>query len=193
MKQILAMALMTLVASIVVLADLAPPERPSGRTEKPQGLVAAHMTIKLDRSATEARLVIPKSQVRQLRAELDAIDEPGNYAYAGFQKTQMIVAGTLMSLAFIFGGMWFIRKDKSHTSNGKIAAAIALASLGSMATLVYGNVGPPPEVRTINGKMFSESVHRYRSGSGRIKIETSDSDDVVLIVPDPRSPTAAEE
>lgn len=193
MRQMLIAAVMTLIASTVVLGDLAPPERPSGRIEKPKGSVAAHMTIKLDRSATEARLVIPRNQIRQLRAELDAIDNPQDTAYAGFQKTQMIVAGTLMSLAFVFGGMWIIRKENGHTSKGTIAAAAVLASIGSIATIVHANVGPPPEVRTINGKMFSESVHRYKTGSGRIKIEISDSDEVVLIVPDPRTPTAAED
>ena len=44
---------------------------------------------------------------------------------------------------------------------------------------------PPPEARVINGKMFTQSVHMYKQGSGPIKLEVSDKVDTPeLIVPD---------
>jgi hypothetical protein len=56
----------------------------------------------------------------------------------------------------------------------------------SVATLVYANAGPPPEARSITSRMFSDAVHMYKSGSGRIKLEVSDNvNNPELIVPDP--------
>ena len=63
-----------------------------------------------------------------------------------------------------------------------------LAGAGATATFVYGNAGPPPEARSITGKMFSQAVHWYNFGSGKIKLETTDEDlnEIILIVPNPK-------
>jgi hypothetical protein len=96
-----------------------------------------------------------------------------------------------LSLAFVFGGIWFVRSGKAATKTGKILVLLAvIASVGSAATFVYANAGPPPEARSITGKMFSQAVHYYKFGSGKIKLETKadgDGEGVELIVPDPQS------
>lgn len=193
MKRILTIALIALTASLACLADIPRPERPSGRVEKPKASVLSQMTIKLDRNASEAKLIIPRSQLKELRAELESIDEPGGFAATGFQKTQMIAGGSLISLAVIMGGLWFARTGR-RPGRGSMTAVLALAALlGGAATMIHANIGPPPEARTINGKMFSESVHRYKFGSGKVRLELSDANEIVFIVPDQKSPAAGEE
>ena len=51
---------------------------------------------------------------------------------------------------------------------------------------MFANAGPPPEARSITGKMFTPAVHLYKFGYGKVKVETSDDDrdEIELIVPD---------
>jgi len=45
-------------------------------------------------------------------------------------------------------------------------------------------MGPPPEARSITGKIFTPGVHMYKQASGKIRVEASDNDWIELIVPD---------
>jgi hypothetical protein len=191
MKKLLCLSLVTLALCVNAFADIARPDKTPARTPKPKG-VDTSMTIRLDRDATEARLLIPRSQIKQLRAELEQMDDDGDNTTAGTAvpgKTQTIVSGMFLSLAIVFGGIWFVRSGKVRTPGGKIAGSLALlAAVGSAATLVYANAGPPSEARSITGKMFSRSVHLYNFGYGRVRLETapaSEGDGVILIVPNP--------
>lgn len=188
---------MLLLASIAAFADIARPGKAPSRVEKPKPGIATSMTIRLDRNATEAKLIIPKSQIKQLRAELEQMDgDSDNTAAAGtFSRTQAIVSGIFLSLAFVFGGIWFVRSGKAATKMGKAFVIITvIAGIGSAATFVYANVGPPPEARSITSKLFDQKVMSpYRFASGKIKIETSDSDSVQFIVPDASPAPSGEE
>lgn len=200
MKRFFWLTTLVLMASVAVFADIARPD--PTKTPKPTKGVTTTMLIRLDRNATEAKLIIPKSQIKQLRAELEHLDDdPGNTAAntepTSFSRTQTIVSGAFLSLALVFGGMWFVRSGKAATKSGKTFVILAvLAATGATATFVYANAGPPPEARTITGKMFSQSVHLYKFGSGKIKVETSSTGDAVeFIVPDPQpaaTPSAGE-
>ena len=169
-----------------VLADIPRPDKP----KKPAKSIDTSLSIRIDRDAKEARLIIPRDQIMQLRAALDQIDG-GDYSAVGasFSSMQTIVSGTLLSLALVFGGLWFVRSGQRH-SKAVVTAAILL-TCGSIATLVYGNAGPPSDARSITGKMFTQSVHMYKSGWGAIKLEVSDeARNPELIVPDtPKTPT----
>jgi hypothetical protein len=177
-------------ASFAAFADIARPDKTPKNTPKPKGIDTS-MTIRLDRDAKEARLLIPRSQLKKLRAELDQMDDDSDNTAAvtnGIGRTQTIVSGLFLSLALVFGGMWFVRSGKAATKTGKSLVVLAiLAGLGSAATFVYANAGPPSEARSITGKMFSQSVHIYNFGYGRVRLETSPAnegdDGVVLIVP----------
>ena len=95
-----------------------------------------------------------------------------------------------LSLALVFGGIWFARSGKVSTRTAKaLMIGDLLACLGSAATFVYANAGPPAEARSITSKMFSQSVHIYKFGYGRVKLEAkaeSGGDRIELIVPDPK-------
>ena len=142
-RTVLFLALMISFAS-AVLADVPRPDKP----KKPAKSIDTSLSIRIDRDAKEARLIIPRDQVMQLRAQLDQIDGGDNGTVAAsFSSMQTIVSGTLLSLAFVLGGMWFVRNGQRH-SKAVIATAIVL-TCGSIATLVYGNAGPPSSVTTV--------------------------------------------
>lgn len=195
MRRTLMLAAAMLSLGSFAFADIARPDRTPQRTPKPKG-VMTQMDIKLDSDATEARLIIPKSQISQLRAQLEQMDDDGNTAaVSGFSRTQTIVSGAFLSLALVFGGMWFVRSGKASSPLAKAAViAAVVGAISFTATLVYANVGPPAEARQITGKMFSQGVHMYGFGWGEVRLEASSTEKrIQLIVPDPKDPKPANE
>ena len=193
MKRFFWLTTLVLMASVAAFADIARPD--PTKTPKPPKGVDTTMSIRLDRNATEVKLIIPKSQIKQLRAELEQLDddESDNTAAvtqpSSFSRTQTIVSGAFLSLALVFGGMWFVRSGKATTRAGKSLVILAVvAGIGSAATLVYANAGPPP-ITKITSKIFNKDQFRYRDVSGPVKIETTSEKTAELIVPDPQ-PTA---
>jgi len=189
-----------LIASSAAFADIARPDNSKSKAPKPKASYETTLDIRLRADEKEARLIIPKLQVKQLRAQLESLDDgTGNTAAAftssGFSGTQTIMSGLFLSLAIVFGGMWFMRTAKNPTAKKGVIAAILLSCIAS-ATFVFANAGPPAEARSITGKMFSPAVHMYGFGGGRIRVETTDddADRITLIVPNPKtSPSPGEE
>ena len=189
MKKLLYLVAIVTLFSVTTLANIADPNRPKAKKSK---VIDTTLSISLDRKATQARLVIPKSQIKQLRAELEQLDDASDDTAAvsrTFSQTQTIVSGVFLSLAFVFGGVWFSRSGKTVTKTGKTLAIGAVLFLsGAFATMVFGNAGPPADARSITSKLFTRSVHTYKGAWGKIKLETSDESTAVrLIVPDPPS------
>jgi hypothetical protein len=190
-RTILAAAVLLLVSA--AHADIPRPDRTPTKSNK-AAAVDTYLSIQLDRDAKEARLIIPRSQLKALRAELDALDRGPNVT-AGVisgdstSRLQMIVSGVLLSLAVAFGGIWFARQGKSSAKVSRsAAAAMVIFAGGALATIVYGNAGPPAEAREITGKMFSPALHVYKFGGGKIKLEVSDTETQPrLVVPDPQT------
>lgn len=188
-KKIL-LPLLILIFAATSFGDIARPDKSPKSVKKPTA-VDAYLSIKLDRNAKEAKLIIPRSQIKALRAELESMDEDGTTAaVGGISRVQTIVSGAFISLALVFAGVWFVRSGRLSTSTGKaVAAVLLIAVTGAMAAVVYGNAGPPAEARSITGKMFSQAVHIYKFGGGRIKLEVTDTEEnLQMIVPDPESP-----
>ncbi len=192
MKRFFCLTTVVLLAAVAVFADIARPD--PTKTPKPPKGVDTTMSIRLDRNATEVKLIIPKSQIKQLRAELEQLDDDSDNTAAvtnpsSFSRTQTIVSGAFLSLALVFGGMWFVRSGKATSTSGKSLVILAMiAGAGSAATLVYANAGPPP-ITKITSSLFDKDQFRYRSVYGKIKMETSNETNVQLVVPDPQ-PTA---
>ena len=92
-----------------VLADIAKPT-----TTKAKSTIDTILSIRLQGDAKEARLIIPRSQLMELRAQLDQIGGPSDTA-AAFTATGIgsrlptIVGGLFLTLAIVFGGIWFSR------------------------------------------------------------------------------------
>lgn len=201
MKRLISLAAILIVGSTVAFADIAPaPGKSPNRVKKPEPGIPATLSIKLDRDAKEAKLVIPKAQIKQLRAELEMLDTDDNTAAISspgtFSRTQTIVSGMFLSLAVVFGGMLFMRSGKPGAGTKALIALVVIGGIGSAATLVFANVGPPPEARSITSRLFDQKTFSpYRFASGKIVIETSSNTNgnvIELIVPDPPATPAAE-
>jgi hypothetical protein len=184
--------LFILALSTISLADIAKPTK----TPKPTASITTNMMIHLRHDAKEARLIIPKTQIQQLRAQLDGLDTGADSAMtaSSFARTQTIIGGLFLSLAIVFGGIWFARSGKAGTLSGKTLVILTVfAAMASTASFVYANAGPPPEARSISGKMFVQGVHIYGFGSGTVKLEAGDEEFIDLIVPDPKDTPSSEE
>ncbi len=97
-----------------------------------------------------------------------------------------------LSLAVIFGGVWFSRKRQTGGKMNRpmIAAGAMLFLVGSAAPFVYANIGPPTQLRTISGELFNRETFRgWNAAYGKVRIEISDGDGMIeLIVPDKKEP-----
>ena len=187
MKKILSLSVFLILFSIVALADIRLPETPKPDSKKS---IDSFLSIKFDKNTKEAKLIIPKSQLKQLRAELEQLDneqDTNANAKTGFTRAQTIIGGLFMSLAILSGGVWLTRTKKLDPKTGKnlVIGAILFLS-GAVATIVYANAGPPPELRQITSKLFDKKVFGYwNSAGGKIKIQVSDTaQNPELIVPD---------
>jgi hypothetical protein len=191
MKKIFWTLAATFLFSTAAFADIAKPAH--SPNSKGKAAIETTLDIRLDADAKEARLIIPRSQIRQLRAELESIDNGSDNTAAmvgdaEMSLTQTIMSGLFLSLAFVVGGVWFVRSGRASTKAAKgIVAAIVICFVATAATFVFANAGPPSEARSITGKMFTPAVHMYGFGWGKVKLEVSDDDRnaVRLIVPNP--------
>lgn len=190
MKKLFSSAAIIVLFSVAALADirLETPTPKAEKTPKQAKSIETTLSVSLRRDAKEARLIIPKSQIKQLRAELEQLDDDAanTSASLNFTKTQTVVSGLFLSLALVFGGVWLARSGKNASKTGKVLVIGAiLFSTGAFAAVAFGNIGPPIEARSITGKIFSDAVHQYKQASGAITVETSDTaDHIQLIVPD---------
>ena len=73
MKKILSLCLAMSLLSIAILAD-EPPVKPTAKPDSKKS-INTNLTIRIDKNAKEATLIIPKSQIKQLRAELEQLDD----------------------------------------------------------------------------------------------------------------------
>ncbi len=192
MRRIFCLIALLTLASVAVFADIARPDSTPKRTPKPKA-PNANMTIKMDSDIDVATLRIPKSQLKQLKAALEDLDDQTGSddtaaVTAGPSRISLIASGVFLSLALVFGGMWFARSGRSIGRAGKAAIVVAaVAGIGAAATIVYANVGPPLEARSITSKIFNKDVFSpYRFASGKLRLETSEGSSVELIVPDPK-------
>jgi hypothetical protein len=185
MKNFLYLCVFIALFSNAIFADV----RVDTPTPKPKAGKSIDTLLRVDikRDAKEARLLIPKNQLKQLRAELEEFDDSSDStASLSFTKTQTIISGLFMTLAFIFGGVWLSRSRKIDTRASKILVIGSVLFLsGAVGTIAFANAGPPPEARVLTNKFFSNGVNIYKFGSGKIKLETSTEVDIpTLIVPD---------
>lgn len=198
MKKIFSLCVLLGMFSIAAFADVRLPDTPKPTpAPRQKKTIESALSIRLDKKATEARLIIPKSQIKQLRAALDDLDDDntGNTAM-NVTRTQTIVSGLFLSLAMVFGGVWFVRSRRTDGKINKTAAvAIILFLVGSAATVAFANMGPPAELRSISGKLFNKQIFGgWGSAYGKIKLEVSETDGgtIELVVPDKEEPKADE-
>jgi hypothetical protein len=188
MKRIFGLLMLTAFFASAAVADVRLPDTPSptpAKTVKPAKTLDATMQIEFSEKEKTARLVIPKSQLNQLRAELDALDGGGSTTFSGISRAQTVAGGLFLSLAAVFGGVWFVRFGKTASKKSKIAAAGAVLFFsGVFASAAFANIAPFRNAE-ITSRIFNDDYFSSPLGlSGGVKLEIAQSGDrILLIVP----------
>lgn len=185
MKRIIALSAVMMIASISAFADIARPDKPSKPVSKPKS-INSKLFIDTDENLQIATLYVPRSQLKKLSAELEQSgeDEVNTASVTRGSRIQTIVAGAFLSIALVLGGFWFARGGKLSATAGKVIGIIGMAAgLGSAASLVNANVGPPL-LTTINAKIFNSKALDGPLGlTGNIKVVTTNDSEFHLAVP----------
>ena len=199
MKRILCLSLVIMLGAIAAFSDIARPPVVPEKPVKAKGTDAT-MQIRLLSNASVATLSIPKAQLKSLRAQLEELDTNDDAVAAtttSFSRTQTIVSGSLLSLALVFGGVWFVRSGKAATKGGKTAAALIVTlGIASAATIVFANAGPPPVTKPISSQIFDKKgFDRWGYAEGKIKVvlQNDSPNTYFLEVPDPQANPKADE
>lgn len=136
------------------------------------------MTIRIQNNLKEPTLKIPRSAIKDLRAQLDEIDGGNSNQSAGLNvsATQTLMSGLFFSAAIIFGGVWMFR-GKSFDTNQKIVSGFLIfAFIGASVATIFANVAPRP-LEGINGSLFSDKMkNSWRGAVGKVKVEVEDKD-----------------
>ena len=178
MKRSILLLFVISILALNVFADIAAPSpKPTPKKGKE---IDTYLSIRLGEQYKEAKLLIPRKQLKQLRAELEQLDngedDTASISESGSKGMQNVVAGVFLSLAFVFGGVWMFRSKAAK--NTKIAGALLLVSLsGATVSFVFANAGPPAEARSITSKMFSKALSYYNFGGGKIKLVVVDGEE----------------
>jgi len=184
MKRLFSLFALTAILSVIALADVRLPDTPTPKP-LPKGK-QMEMFIDVTSEVDEPTLVIKKSSAKRLRAALDEAENSDNStasveAKPNLGSVQTVIAGTFLSLALVFGGVWLVRSKPSRTTIGLFLILI----LGSSSLLVLANVAPP-RVFGISKNVFSDEIQRRAFVRGKVRIKiVNDSigDDIKLLVP----------
>lgn len=164
-----------------------PPTPKPTKTTRVMTSVDTTLHIQFSSGEKNARLVIPRNQLKLLRAQLDEMDDADNTAaVSSVSRIQTIVSGLFLSLAIIFGGVWFVRSGKTTSKKSKVLVIGAgLFLSGAIATIAFGNIGPPTRAE-ITSKIFNTKTFTHPLGlEGQVKLEVSStSDRIEFIVPE---------
>ena len=191
-SRLIALVALLFAAAIPASANIAPPNMP---TKPPRQTTGApiRMQLRPDADAKEAKLIIPRKVLQQLRAELDGGAEDPQAAAAAaavasggsnLSSTQTAVAGVFLSLSLVLGGVWLARARAPGRRVSRVASALAFAALGGAAAsgvAVYANAGPPPSARSLTSKILSPDLS-YWGASGVVKIEIADDESLIMLV-----------
>ncbi len=174
--------------TVPALANLPNPNR----NPRPRPNSNVRMSIEPNQEAKDARLVIPRAVWRNMVAELDGQDTQTTAALSGSTFTpggmQTVMAGLCLSLAFAFGGVWFVRARKPVSRPARVALGVLALALCSatVAGLAYANAGPPPVARSLTSKILIPDAQWY-GVYGQVKVEVvEDGEQIRLILPKPK-------
>lgn len=170
MKTLLSLAcLLLLVSAQPAVADIAKPKTP----DKPASKVVMRRNLEIvpDGKVWSARLQLTQSDLKELRAAMDAADgQAGVAASIAQSPTRTIVAGVLLFLSVSFAGVWLARTSAAGRARKAIVAGIVVvAVLGAAAIITRGNAGPPPGY--YSWMKLSKNFAQGRATSGDLVIE----------------------
>ena len=159
--------------------------RPKPSPEKPKIALHTSLTVVPDAKASEARLQISESSLRELRAALDNI--PPNESLAqriARSSTRTILAGVFMFLSLSFAGVWMARSGQMRSRKVVGAFLMGTALIGTAVIITRANAGPPSY---FYWRRLSQNLSKGNPTSGGVDIEIvadpQDGSGMKLIVP----------
>ncbi|MGH9966669.1 MAG: hypothetical protein ACREBG_02385 [Pyrinomonadaceae bacterium] len=175
-----AISLILLVGSSAVLADLAPPPKPSPQQGK--FVLNTGLEVVPDANVTYARLQIPQASLQELRT---ALANAGEADVAGPRiahgSTRTIVAGVFLFLSLSFGGVWLARASQSRSQKVVAAMILTAAVFGAATIITRANAGPPP---TYLWRNLPQNLGAGRATQGPVKIEiVAEDNGIKLFIP----------
>lgn len=170
MKPLLSFACLLLLTTITTQAANAdirprPVEQPS------KAVLRRNLEIVPDGKVWSARLQLTQSDLKELRAAMDAADgQAGVAASIAQSPTRTIVAGVLLFLSVSFAGVWLARSASAGRARKAIVAGVlVVAVIGAAAIITQGNAGPPPGY--YSWMKLSKNFAQGRATSGDLVIE----------------------
>jgi hypothetical protein len=183
-------ALVLLAAALIgtqaVNADIAKP-KPTPAKHNPS--LYTRMVIQPDSKIYEAKLLIDKSSLESLVAQLNAQASNKTLGASIAQSsTRTVIAGVFLFLSVSLAGVWLARSRSPRVGNKqKVAAAaiLVIATIGAAAIITRGNAGPPGYVRWKN---LPQALSKGEATDGSVAIEVVDagengSSGVKLLIP----------
>lgn len=180
-------ATLTLTTISFANADIRAP-KPTPAT---QGKLVLHTGLEIvpDTKTYEARLQIPQSQLQDLRAALDGIDNNRTFAASISRSSpRTIISGVLLFLSISFAGVWLARSARRSVPPNRFKKAIVIGlmvvgTLGVATIITRGNAGPPGYYRWRN---LPKSLSEGKSTVGGLDVEIVSDEQVRnmrLIIP----------
>src|ERR1043166_8015873 len=116
MKKTIPIVIATLIFTGFSFGDIRLPDPKPTPKPKAQKTIDTTLDIRLEEDAKEAQLLIPRSQIKQLRAQLEQLDNGTDSTAAittsDLSGAQTVMSGLFISLALVFGGIWLMRSGK---------------------------------------------------------------------------------
>lgn len=177
-----------LAASLSASADIPNPKVYPRPKEQPTPGAEVRLRIEQDYSTNEARLIIPREVLNQLRAEGEGGAQASPSAGLlgeGPGETQTVVAGLFLSLAFVLGGVWLVRARRAGGATARAALGVAglMVLCGAGAAAVYANAPAVPPARRLDSNILVNDAKR-RGAAGRVRVEVIEgSGQIMLLLP----------
>jgi len=175
-------------APLTAFADIALPPEPKP-TATPRAvkryLPPARMLIESRKDATEARLQISQSVLRELRAEFERDAAAGATAASASSshQTQTIIAGVFLSLSLAFAGVFIVRSRSRITKQVAVGVLVVFAVAGAFAFRALANARPP-EPRIVDAGTLPRATTPDEELNGVVRMEiVPDGRVIKLIVP----------
>ena len=192
MKKIFVLFATCLLFSGIAFADIPAPIKPTPTAQPKEIVKKGDMLIGLSYSVDEPTLVISPEMFEKLRAEVENNRGGGGSSVAvvsgsDFNRTQTIVSGLFISLAFVFGGVWLVKNRGKVSKTG--VAIVVFAILGMATTLVTANIRAPRNVGLSQAILSNEMRVDNAYAQGKIKIvvgEVRSRQDIELLLPEKR-------
>lgn len=176
-----------LLASSPVLADIALPDRPKPprNSEIRRDLPHSRMTIERVEGLREARLQIPRTQLRWMNGMAGEGSSAGVTQSGPLGGAGTVVGGLFLSLSVALTGLLLLRSRRRGVRLGRAAVAVLVcaSAAGLAGVAAYANAGPPPGYYTQDpGTLIKAASLGTLSGSIRIEV-VEDGAELKLLLP----------